>query len=326
MRFLFVFLIALITFGCSSTPSPTATLESETSSATNDAITPAAPTATPRSSTPTAAPSPTVQQPTTTTVPATSTVAPATPTTAGPPVANGTPSDRATAQVVKVVDGDTVDVSIDGRTERLRLIGIDTPETVDPREPVQCFGREASAKAHELLDGQMVQLEADESQGERDNFDRLLRYVWLPDGQLYNKLMIAEGYAHEYTYDEAYRYQAEFKAAYREAQVEGRGLWSPTTCNGDTEQPADSEPTAAPKPQAQPTATTAPSTVSRGVPPISKDDCPASHPIKGNQGSRSTTDWIYHAPGSRSYNATDPEECFVTEADAKSAGYRAPQN
>jgi hypothetical protein len=53
------------------------------------------------------------------------------------------------------------------------------------------------------------------------------------------------------------------------------------------------------------------------VPPISKDDCPPSHPIKGNQGSRSTTDWIYHPPGSRSYAATDPEECFATAADAE---------
>ena len=75
----------------------------------------------------------------------------------------------------------------------------------------------------------------------------------------------------------------------------------------------------APKPTAAPQA-------DRGVPPISKDDCPPSHPIKGNRGSRSTTDWIYHPPGSPSYGATDPEECFAAAADAEAAGYRAPRN
>ena len=66
------------------------------------------------------------------------------------------------AAVIRVVDGDTVDVQFeDGRTERIRLIGIDTPEVVDPRRPVQCFGREASAHAHELLDGQTVSLKVD---------------------------------------------------------------------------------------------------------------------------------------------------------------------
>ena len=65
---------------------------------------------------------------------------------------------------------------------------------------------------------------------------------------------------------------------------------------------------------------------SRGVRPVSRDDCPASHPIKGNQGSRSTEDWIYHPPGSRSYAATDPEECFASAADAEASGYRAPRN
>jgi micrococcal nuclease len=80
--------------------------------------------------------------------------------------------------VINVVDGDTVDVRLDGgRTERIRLIGIDTPEVVDPRTAVQCFGREASAHAHKLLDGQQVSLEMDPSQGERDIYGRLLAYV-----------------------------------------------------------------------------------------------------------------------------------------------------
>ena len=136
--------------------------------------------------------------------------------------------------VVKVVDGDTLDVNISGEVKRLRLIGIDTPETVDPRKPVQCFGKEASNKAKELLIGKSVGLEKDDSQGDLDKYDRLLRYVFLPDGTNFNLFMISEGYAHEYTYDEAYKYQAEFRAAQQEAENSQRGLWSPETCSGNS--------------------------------------------------------------------------------------------
>src|SRR5215210_1685857 len=118
------------------------------------------------------------------------------------------------SKVLRVVDGDTVDVQFqDGSTERLRLIGIDTPEVVDPRKPVQCFGREASAHAHELLDGQAVAIELDASQGQRDIFGRLLAYVWLPDGRNFGEVMIADGVAHEYTYNLPYAYLDVFMAA-----------------------------------------------------------------------------------------------------------------
>lgn len=169
------------------------------------------------------------------------TATPGAPAAEQAPSASGVPtrpSGLVSAQVVRVVDGDTVDVTIDGQTVRLRLIGMDTPETVDPRSPVQCFGREASAQAHTLLDGQTVQLEADPSQGEHDIYDRVLRYIWLPDGRLFNLEMIAQGYAHEYTYRVPYRYQALFQAAEAEARAQERGLWSPDTCRGDTEQAA----------------------------------------------------------------------------------------
>lgn len=136
-------------------------------------------------------------------------------------------------RVVKVVDGDTLDVDIDGKIERLRLIGIDTPETVDPRKSVQCFGKEASNKAKELLMGQLVNLELDDSQGERDKYKRLLAYVILSDGMNFNKYMIREGYAHEYTYDQAYKYQSEFKQAEVDARSESKGLWSSDTCSGN---------------------------------------------------------------------------------------------
>ncbi len=135
-------------------------------------------------------------------------------------------------RVLKVVDGDTMDVEIDGKVERLRLIGIDTPETVDPRKDVQCFGKEASNKAKELLEGNFVTLESDDTQSERDKYKRLLVYVFLPDGTNFNKYMIEEGYAYEYTYDEAYKYQSEFKEAQINAKNSNKGLWNPSTCSG----------------------------------------------------------------------------------------------
>lgn len=145
-------------------------------------------------------------------------------------------------EVVSVTDGDTLKVNINGTTETLRLIGIDTPETVDPRKPVQCFGEEASKKAKETLTGKKVSLEADPTQGERDKYQRLLRYVYLEDGTFFNKWMIQEGYAHEYTYQSnPYKYQTEFKDAERSARDNKKGLWG-NMCNGDTTQSASTPP------------------------------------------------------------------------------------
>jgi micrococcal nuclease len=155
--------------------------------------------------------------------------------------------------VVDVVDGDTVKVRLaNSQVETVRLIGIDTPEVVDPRTPVQCFGREASARAKELLSGQRVRVEQDPTQDTRDRYGRLLAYIWLEDGTLVNKQMIADGYAVEYTYDRPYQYQADFKAAQQQARDAQRGLWAPDTCNGDITQPARNvvTPTTRPAPNA----------------------------------------------------------------------------
>lgn len=140
-----------------------------------------------------------------------------------------------TYHVASVVDGDTIKVETDGVIKTVRLIGIDTPETVDPRKPVQCFGKEASNKAKELMADQDVLLESDTTQGDTDKYQRLLRYVRLQDGTLVNQFLIEHGYAHEYTYDAPYKYQAEFKAAEMDAQANKRGLWSQETCNGITD-------------------------------------------------------------------------------------------
>jgi micrococcal nuclease len=159
----------------------------------------------------------------------------------------------ASAAVTNVVDGDTIDVRLDdGRTERIRAIGIDTPEVVDSRTPVQCFAREASAYAHALLDGQVVSIELDPSQGDRDTYGRLLAYLWLPDGRNFGEVMIADGFAHEYTYDLPYASQGAFKVAQEQAMANQVGLWSPATCSGDTTQPAE-VPVVAEKPAPAPT-------------------------------------------------------------------------
>lgn len=135
--------------------------------------------------------------------------------------------------VVRVVDGDTIVVSLDNVEEKIRLIGINTPETVDPRRPVQCFGKEASEQMKRLVESKLVRLEYDDSQSYRDTYGRILAYVYTEDGQMVNRKMIADGYAYEYTYMVPYAYQSEFRDLQRFAKTNGRGLWSDATCNGE---------------------------------------------------------------------------------------------
>ena len=132
--------------------------------------------------------------------------------------------------VVKVVDGDTIDLMINSKKERARLIGIDTPETVDPRKKVECFGLEASERAKEILNEKEVYIERDPSQSDRDRYGRLLRYIYLEDGTNVNKKMIEEGFAYEYTYDLPYKYQNEFKEAQERAIEKRAGLWADSVC------------------------------------------------------------------------------------------------
>lgn len=127
--------------------------------------------------------------------------------------------------VIKVADGDTLTIENNGEKETIRVIGINTPETVDPRKPVECFGQEASTKAHELLDGASVNVTIDQSQGEKDKYGRTLAYVTLPDGTDFGKYMIENGYAYEYTYEKPYERQAAYKAAEADAKLHERGLW-----------------------------------------------------------------------------------------------------
>jgi micrococcal nuclease len=143
-----------------------------------------------------------------------------------------TPSvDSYVYSVKRVVDGDTIVVlDTQGQEFTVRLIGVDTPETVDPRQPVQCFGKEASDFAKSVLTGLRVSLVADPTQADKDQYGRLLRYLYLPDNSLFNLLLISEGYAHEYTYRVPYQLQVQFQAAQQQAQLQQRGLWG-SVCN-----------------------------------------------------------------------------------------------
>lgn len=136
------------------------------------------------------------------------------------------PSGVVEAYVVRVIDGDTFVVDINGQHESVRFIGIDTPETG------RCSASEATQRTTELSDGKRVWLEEDGTQGNRDKFNRLLRYVWLEDGSLLNATLVAEGLAYEYTYSQRYRYEPEFFQLEHLAQMGGLGLWSPQTCDG----------------------------------------------------------------------------------------------
>jgi endonuclease YncB( thermonuclease family) len=129
------------------------------------------------------------------------------------------------AHVDRDVDGDTIDVTIGGRKETVRFIGIDTPETHDPRKPVQCFGEAAAAHTKQLLEGKDVRLEPDAQDSDRDKYHRLLRYVYLPDGTLVNAQLIRDGYAFAYTIFPFER-QDEFRALETDARDHNRGLWA----------------------------------------------------------------------------------------------------
>lgn len=127
--------------------------------------------------------------------------------------------------VTDVLDGDTIEVDMNGSRETVRLIGIDTPETHDPRKPVQCFGQAAAAQAQKLMGAKPVRLVADAQQNNRDKYNRLLRYVYLEDGRLVNAEMIELGYAFAYTVF-PYERLEEFRELERKARAQNKGLWS----------------------------------------------------------------------------------------------------
>lgn len=131
--------------------------------------------------------------------------------------------ERARAEVLRVIDGDTIEVDLDGVAEDVRYIGIDTPETVKPGEPVQCFGKQASAHNDELVGGATVRLRFDREL--RDRFGRLLAYVYVGE-TFVNGELVAGGYARTLAIEPNTAMAETLARLQVEASTAGRGLWS----------------------------------------------------------------------------------------------------
>jgi len=129
---------------------------------------------------------------------------------------------RGPVRVANVVDGDTIEVAVDGRRETVRLLGVDTPETVHPRRPVECFGPEASAFTQSRLLGRTVRLTFDRVQ--RDPYGRLLAYVEV-DGRRFNDVLLAGGYATLLVIPPNGAHGRIMLERELEARRAGRGLW-----------------------------------------------------------------------------------------------------
>jgi micrococcal nuclease len=123
-------------------------------------------------------------------------------------------------KVIKVIDGDTLEIE---GGQKVRYIGIDTPETKHPTKGVQCFGKQAFEKNKELVEGKEVIMEKDVS--ETDRYGRLLRFIYV-DGVFINDYLVRQGYAHAITFPPDVKLADQFKAAEQEARENNRGLWS----------------------------------------------------------------------------------------------------
>ncbi len=213
--------------------------------------------------------------------------------------------------VKRVLDGDTIEL-IDNR--KVRYIGMDAPETVDPNRPVGCFGKEASAKNNELVQGKEVILEKDVS--ETDKFGRLLRYVYLNDISMVNEILVKEGFAFARSYPPDVKYQEKLRLAESLARDNNRGLWRTCPAKNNQAAPATSS------------AVVSEQNVVSGQ--ASANEVPLSGcVIKGNISTKG--DKIYHLSGCGSYTRTvideqKGERFFCTEDEAQKAGWRKAGN
>lgn len=205
------------------------------------------------------------------------------------------PADTNTipAHVLRVVDGDTFEAIINGKEETVRLILVDTPETVHPSKPVEPFGPEASQFAKETLEGQDVKLELDVS--ERDQYGRVLAYVWIGD-KMFNEMLLEKGLARVAVFPPDVKYVDRFREIEKVAQRKGVGIWSVENYAIE-EQKTDGN----------------------NIATNTSGNCDEPQ-IKGNINSKGEK--IYHVPGGQFYDVTNPEEMFCTEEEAQAAGYR----
>jgi len=207
-----------------------------------------------------------------------------------PEIKEETKTKESKIKVVKVIDGDTIELE---NGQKVRYIGIDTPELVHPSKPVECFAKEAQEKNKELVLGKEVWLEKDIS--ETDKYGRLLRYVWVND-ILVNEVLVQEGYAQVSTYPPDVKYQERFLEAQRKAREENKGLWNSCQYFGQKVLSSQTE---------------------KGC------------LIKGNISA--SGEKIYHLPQCGSYdktviNESKGEKWFCSEEEAILAGFRKAKN
>lgn len=197
--------------------------------------------------------------------------------------------ERKEGEILRVVDGDTYEIFIDGK-EKVRLIGVDTPESVAPQKERNVEeGRIASDFAKELLEGKLAQIEYDVQ--ERDRYGRILAYLYV-DGKMINEILLEEGMAQTATYPPNVKYADRFREIERAARESGKGFWKDDFKTGKTEKEIKES---------------------------------RSGLIKGNINRKGEK--IYHIPGQRDYNKTKIDEgkgemWFVSEEEAKKAGFR----
>lgn len=206
--------------------------------------------------------------------------------------------------MVGVVDGDTLRVSVNGTTERLRIIGIDAPEL----RGNECYAQKSASRMQSLIQSKDVRIVADQTQDDRDRYDRILRHVWTLDGKNVALELVAAGLATEYTYSRAYAGQAEYREAEATALQQGLGLWGACDVPGVVAAPAPS-----------------PTAIAPFAPHPAAPDPAEQCVIKGNINREGEK--IYHVPSGRSYEDTiinegNGERWFCTEQEAVEAGWR----
>jgi micrococcal nuclease len=202
------------------------------------------------------------------------------------------------ATVIRVIDGDTVKIKLEnGKEETVRLLLIDTPESVHPSKPVQPFGKEASQfLKNSLPEGSQIEVEL--GINERDTYGRLLAYVY-HEGEMVNKQALQKGLARvAYVFAPNTKYIDEFRNVQEQAQQQALGIWSIE--NYATDHGFDETMT---------------------VPDSVSNTAGCENPqIKGNISSKSEK--IYHIPSGQHYRETKPEEWFCSEKEAVNAGFR----
>jgi micrococcal nuclease len=203
-------------------------------------------------------------------------------------------SKRFPVKLIKVIDGDTIKITINNNDETVRFLLIDTPESVHPTKPVQPFGKEASNFTKKMMINGSTEIELDVS--ERDKYGRLLAYVYV-DGRSVQEALLREGLARvAYVYAPNIKYVDEYRKIQSEAQKKEKGIWSLENYASEDGYETDRKDTSS---------------------------NPGKCSIKGNLSS--SGDKIYHMPDGRYYDITIPEKWFCTEQEAEEAGFRRSQ-